>query len=543
VVSGVTACTLDHAVLYAKWIPAIAATIAEAVDAPAVTFASGADAPAWFVTDEAAHTGPLSARSGVIGANGVSILTAAVTGPGVASFWWKADSESGFDFLSVSVNGGAPIARISGDTGWAFMQIPVAAAGPATLTWGYSKDGSVDSRSDCGFIDAFAFIPASASSVAITFDVNAASVPPVDGFTRPFGASFGTLPVLQRAGHLFAGWRDGNDTLVTSATLAAADTLLTAQWAAAGAWHFENDSDGVLFLVHVPADIVLVVATNTAGDVTVRGPAAWPAGVTVLPLADPLPAGYAVTAVSDFAFNNRRTLVTAALPATLATLGAGAFLNCPALGAVLFDGPPPDVVSSANSSSSSYAWSGTDFTFTVNASGARLYTETRTQTVTVNGTNPVSTVTTIGDSPAVASYVQPAHAAAWSAALESGSFASGNAVWQDHPVFLLGDAPADPFALWAAQFYVGPVTRTTLGANGVTLEDSYIAGLVPTNPASLFLAHIAIEGGARALWWTPDHRDRVYTVYGKTNLVLDASWQTPTNAAHRFFKVRVDMTE
>ena len=32
----------------------------------------------------------------------------------------------------------------------------------------------------------------------------------------------------------------------------------------------------------------------------------------------------------------------------------------------------------------------------------------------------------------------------------------------------------------------------------------------------------------------------VYTVLGKTNLT-DAAWVCPTNAAHRFFKVKVEM--
>ena len=33
---------------------------------------------------------------------------------------------------------------------------------------------------------------------------------------------------------------------------------------------------------------------------------------------------------------------------------------------------------------------------------------------------------------------------------------------------------------------------------------------------------------------------RVYTVYGKESLE-DAKWTTPTNSAHRFFKVGVEM--
>ena len=44
--------------------------------------------------------------------------------------------------------------------------------------------------------------------------------------------------------------------------------------------------------------------------------------------------------------------------------------------------------------------------------------------------------------------------------------------------------------------------------------------------------------------WTPNLNTngevRVYTVMGKTNLT-DAAWTCPTNAAHRFFKVKVEL--
>ena len=44
--------------------------------------------------------------------------------------------------------------------------------------------------------------------------------------------------------------------------------------------------------------------------------------------------------------------------------------------------------------------------------------------------------------------------------------------------------------------------------------------------------------------WSPDLNTngeaRVYTVMGKTNLT-DTAWVCPTNAAHRFFKVKVEL--
>jgi hypothetical protein len=69
----------------------------------------------------------------------------------------------------------------------------------------------------------------------------------------------------------------------------------------------------------------------------------------------------------------------------------------------------------------------------------------------------------------------------------------------------------------------------------------YVAGTNPTNSTSKFVSSIALVGGKVVVAWTPDLGSaRSYTVYGKTNL-LDATWVTPTNAATRFFKVKVEM--
>jgi len=69
----------------------------------------------------------------------------------------------------------------------------------------------------------------------------------------------------------------------------------------------------------------------------------------------------------------------------------------------------------------------------------------------------------------------------------------------------------------------------------------FVAGLVPTNPASEFVAEITYSTNTPSITWTPDYPDsRTYTVEGKTNLT-DAAWMMPTNAAHRFFRVKVEM--
>ena len=69
----------------------------------------------------------------------------------------------------------------------------------------------------------------------------------------------------------------------------------------------------------------------------------------------------------------------------------------------------------------------------------------------------------------------------------------------------------------------------------------YVAGTDPTNVTSVFTAS---KDGMSLVTWSPNLNSngevRVYTVFGKTNLT-DAAWVCPTNAAHRFFKVKVEM--
>ena len=72
----------------------------------------------------------------------------------------------------------------------------------------------------------------------------------------------------------------------------------------------------------------------------------------------------------------------------------------------------------------------------------------------------------------------------------------------------------------------------------------YVAGTDPTNQNDLLRAVIAMSNDVPIVTWSPNLNTngevRVYTVLGKTNLT-DATWECPTNAAHRFFKVKVEM--
>ena len=71
-----------------------------------------------------------------------------------------------------------------------------------------------------------------------------------------------------------------------------------------------------------------------------------------------------------------------------------------------------------------------------------------------------------------------------------------------------------------------------------------MAGTDPSNPGDIFRVMVTMLNDVPIVTWSPNLNSngevRVYTVLGKTNLT-DAAWVCPTNAAHRFFKVKVEM--
>jgi len=84
------------------------------------------------------------------------------------------------------------------------------------------------------------------------------------------------------------------------------------------------------------------------------------------------------------------------------------------------------------------------------------------------------------------------------------------------------------------------------GADGIhDVWEYYVAGCDPTDPDDwLRIIVFTVEDGDRVtdLQWAPDLRpDRVYTIWGMTNLTDTTGWYTPTNSATRFFKVSVEM--
>lgn len=120
------------------------------------------------------HGGTYGAKSGTITHNGSTelSLTLNVGASGNITFWRKVSSESGYDFLRFSING-TEMGSWSGIQDWAQMSYPVT-AGSNTFSWKYSKDNSVSTGSDCGWIDDIIFPMSGSSNAAIFYTPNEA---------------------------------------------------------------------------------------------------------------------------------------------------------------------------------------------------------------------------------------------------------------------------------------------------------------------------------------------------------------------------------
>ena len=158
-------------------------SIPEAVDAPEVVFWQQPGNPKdWFVATDKTHKGSASAKSGKITHNQTTTLHASVTGPGTFSFWWNASTESvNYDWHSYTTSWDPATTNKIGGTSvnWAQVTLQVP-AGSQTITWSYRKDGSMDSGSDCAWLDDVVWRPDSATPVLTAAAAGDAGVSSVD---------------------------------------------------------------------------------------------------------------------------------------------------------------------------------------------------------------------------------------------------------------------------------------------------------------------------------------------------------------------------
>ena len=106
----------------------------------------------WSVDRSVYNTPNVSMKSGAISHNQSTSLKTTVTGSGTLSFFWKVSSEANCDKLYLYVDG-TSITYISGTSDWQEYAYTISGTSTHTIEWRYSKDGSVFSGSDCGWID------------------------------------------------------------------------------------------------------------------------------------------------------------------------------------------------------------------------------------------------------------------------------------------------------------------------------------------------------------------------------------------------------
>lgn len=106
----------------------------------------------WTVTDETSSSGRYSARSGVVGDRGTSILSLTYsTGRGTGAFDFRTASEAGWDFLEFYLNG-QRVERWSGLQGWQTFTFNIP-AGTNRLEWHFSRDPTFGGAEDAVWID------------------------------------------------------------------------------------------------------------------------------------------------------------------------------------------------------------------------------------------------------------------------------------------------------------------------------------------------------------------------------------------------------
>jgi hypothetical protein len=125
--------------------------IGTAVDLPSQIFTLSGDAD-WSVDSSIYYYGGSSAVAPAsIGNNQDAVMETTISGVTSVKFWWRVSSETNYDFLEFYIDG-VRQDRISGSTSWAQKSYTVS-TGSHTLKWVYTKDYSVSSYSDIGWVD------------------------------------------------------------------------------------------------------------------------------------------------------------------------------------------------------------------------------------------------------------------------------------------------------------------------------------------------------------------------------------------------------
>ena len=243
--------------VYSMW------TLGGSLNASQLSWTSGGNSN-WVAQTNTTHDGVIAARSGTITDSQQSWMETTIsTGPGTLLFWWKVSSESSYDYLRFLTNN-VEVVAISGEVDWQQKTYRIA-GGTQTLRWRYSKDGSVSTGQDRGWVDQVTFIPDGPSAPVITDQPFRLTVAIGGTATFTVGA-FGSAPLLYQW-----RWNGTNIPAATNATL----TLSHAQIGDSGnysvavsnAYGFAISADAALSVLDLPANgdfqIVALLTTNS----------------------------------------------------------------------------------------------------------------------------------------------------------------------------------------------------------------------------------------------------------------------------------------
>ena len=310
--------------------PPPTAALATAVDNFGVAWTTSGNA-AWTSQTAITRDGVDAAQSGVITHSQRSTLQAAnVRGPATVTFDWRVESEARFDFLTVELDGVQPFPGISGSVDWERRTITVP-EGMHTIAWHYSKDGSVSTGQDAGWVDQVTVTPVTAPPPAPAGGDLAAALDTAGPVVSTGDTKWTPQTVVTRDGVDAA--RSG---VITHGQSSAMQTTVTGPASLSFAWRVESEArfdlltvelDGVQPFPGISGSVdwqertfAIPAGTHTVrwvytkdGSVSTGQDAGWVDQVTVgppaTPAAPPVAPGVDLAAAIDVA-----TAVTSAAP-------------------------------------------------------------------------------------------------------------------------------------------------------------------------------------------------------------------------------------
>ncbi|MCQ2367875.1 MAG: leucine-rich repeat protein [Kiritimatiellae bacterium] len=201
-----------------RYLPSVNAAIVQTGEGcgPVEVQTSGA-APWLLDVEELGEDGTPSMKSGKIGNNGESIMTATFEGDGVFEFWWKTsceydDLEEFFcDHVECWLDGEV-YTQADGETPWTKVVVSVTTKGSHTITWKYVKDDADDAEypgDDCAWVDGVKFSFAAYVDFAADEEI-VGTLPERVVSSAGYEIELPELGEVTYERHVFAGWKYGD---------------------------------------------------------------------------------------------------------------------------------------------------------------------------------------------------------------------------------------------------------------------------------------------------------------------------------------------